>query len=119
MYLTPHGKTQSEQSNHPIFVERSGKRRKVLRYTAVALGGACGAYLVFAAVVMAGLWQSLGHQPSGTGGTIPAAPAGHHVQPGAAKGSGSGRQPVPPPADASSHPRGGTPSPDPDEVARG
>ncbi|MFD3912953.1 hypothetical protein [Streptomyces sp. NPDC058603] len=62
MYLTPHGRTRNTQGNQPIFIERSGKRRRIVRFAAIALGGACGAYLMFVAIVIAGLWLPAGQQ---------------------------------------------------------
>ncbi|RPK54118.1 hypothetical protein EES43_29515 [Streptomyces sp. ADI96-02] len=80
MHLTPHGKTQNQQVNRPIFIERSGIRRKVLRSAAIALGGACGAYLIFAALLVAGFWQPAGQQgPPGTGASFPTAPGQHEA----------------------------------------
>jgi hypothetical protein len=112
MYLTPHGRTQNGQGNRPIFIERSGKRRRILRFTAIALGGACGAYLTFAAIVVAGLWQPAGQQPPTTGDAVPAAPVRHDAGQGAGdgeEGRPSGRSPSAPPDDSpSSRPAGVT-----------
>ncbi|RYJ25298.1 hypothetical protein CU044_4183 [Streptomyces sp. L-9-10] len=33
-----------------------------MRFAAIALGGACGAYLMFVAIVIAGLWLPAGQQ---------------------------------------------------------
>ncbi|MBO8194283.1 hypothetical protein ITI46_21850, partial [Streptomyces oryzae] len=43
----------------------------------MALGTACGAYLMFVAVVLAGIWQPAAgqQQPPHTGGAVPTGPA--------------------------------------------
>ncbi|MFB6981355.1 hypothetical protein [Streptomyces scopuliridis] len=80
MYVTPHGRTRNTLGNRPIFIERSGKRRKILRLMAIALGSVCGAYLMFVAIVIAGLWLPAGQHTPTTGFTLPATPAHHETQ---------------------------------------
>ncbi|MGW0731981.1 hypothetical protein [Streptomyces sp. NPDC002851] len=47
--------TRRGRRNRPVFIERSGLRRKLLRYLAVTLGCACAGYLVFLGVIVGAL----------------------------------------------------------------
>ncbi|MEV4972294.1 hypothetical protein [Streptomyces scopuliridis] len=118
MYVTPHGRTRNELGNRPIFIERSGKRRRILRLTAIALGSACGAYLMFVAIVIAGLWLPAGQHTPTTGVTLPATPVHHETQRSVRadeEGGQQGRQQERP----SSPLPEGTFSPHPAEATRG
>ncbi|MFJ8077112.1 hypothetical protein ACIQ7Q_25075 [Streptomyces sp. NPDC096176] len=72
---------------------------------------------MFAAIVVAGLWQPGGQQPPATGGSVPAAPAHHEAGQGVGDG-GVGEEGLPG-GGAASSPRGGSASTRPAEANGG
>ncbi|NBE52947.1 hypothetical protein [Streptomyces boluensis] len=49
--------------NRPVFIERSGRRRRLLRSFAAVLGCACAGYLLFLVVLVDALRQPAGTAP--------------------------------------------------------
>ncbi|MDQ8702599.1 hypothetical protein RCO28_08870 [Streptomyces sp. LHD-70] len=49
--------------NRPVFIERSGRRRRVLRSVAAVLGCACAGYLLFLVVLVDAVRQPAGTAP--------------------------------------------------------
>ncbi|MGW5734044.1 MULTISPECIES: hypothetical protein [Streptomyces] len=57
----------------PVFIDRSGLRRRTLQGMALVVGCACLGYLVFVGTLVGGLLQPVGTRPPGTG--VPASAA--------------------------------------------
>ncbi|MDI3409184.1 hypothetical protein [Streptomyces cavernicola] len=49
--------------NRPVFIERAGRRRRVLRQLAAVLGCACAGYLMFLVVLVDAVRQPAGTAP--------------------------------------------------------
>ncbi|WP_208883382.1 hypothetical protein [Streptomyces armeniacus] len=63
--------------NRPVFIERSGRRRRLLRSFAAVLGCACAGYLVFLTLVFHALQQPAGKAPPKISEPLPTSNARH------------------------------------------
>ncbi|MFC7310426.1 hypothetical protein ACFQVC_40220 [Streptomyces monticola] len=63
--------------NRPVFIERSGHRRRLMRSLAAMLGCACAGYLVFFFVVFDALQQPAGKAPPRMDEPLPTSNARH------------------------------------------
>ncbi|KOT87350.1 hypothetical protein ADK86_36065 [Streptomyces sp. NRRL F-5755] len=59
---------------HPVFISRSGWRRRTLHGVAVAVGCSCLGYLVFVGMLISGLRQPVGTHPPSMNGPAPSGP---------------------------------------------
>ncbi|MEV0526218.1 hypothetical protein AB0I66_22525 [Streptomyces sp. NPDC050439] len=50
----------------PVFIDRSGWRRRTLQGLGLLVGCGCLGYLLFAGTVISGLWQPVGTHPPST-----------------------------------------------------
>lgn len=50
----------------PVFIDRSGWRRRTLQGLGLLVGCACVGYLLFAGTLISGLWQPVGTHPPST-----------------------------------------------------
>ncbi|MFD8548215.1 hypothetical protein [Streptomyces sp. NPDC059649] len=58
----------------PVFIGRSGWRRRMLQALALAVGCACLGYLLFVGTLISGLRQSVGTHPPSMNGPVPSGP---------------------------------------------
>jgi len=75
----PHRSRLQEQPNNPIFLDNSGRRRRVLWYIAVTMGFVCTGYLVLFAVVL-GLQQSVEKAPPRMDEPLPGSAVRHESE---------------------------------------
>ncbi|OKI00974.1 hypothetical protein A6A06_19010 [Streptomyces sp. CB02923] len=59
---------------HPVFISRSGWRRRTLQVVALAVGCACFGYLLFVGMLISGLRQPVGTHPPSMTGPVPSGP---------------------------------------------
>ncbi|WP_327352905.1 hypothetical protein [Streptomyces sp. NBC_01304] len=67
--------------NRPVFIERSGRRRRVLRSLAAVLGCACAGYLVFLTVVLEAVQPPADRTPPTMYEPLPTGNARHDSEP--------------------------------------
>ncbi|WP_367123424.1 hypothetical protein [Streptomyces phytohabitans] len=93
--------------DHPIFIERSGRRRRLLRSFAAVLGCACAGYLVFLTLVLHALQQPADRTPPRITEPLRTGDARHDTQVG--HGGGDKRAPRGDRGDRTDHQRGDPP----------
>ncbi|MDG4858387.1 hypothetical protein P8605_09520, partial [Streptomyces sp. T-3] len=84
--------------NHPVFIERSGRRRRLLRSLAAVLDCACAGYLVFLTVVLEAVQPPADRTPPKMYEPLPTSNARHDSEPGASE-PGDSRPGDPEPGD--------------------
>ncbi|MFD7669166.1 hypothetical protein [Streptomyces sp. NPDC059788] len=65
---------EAASTRHPVFIARSGWRRRTLQGAALAVGCACLGYLLFVGTLISGLRQPVGTHPPSMNGPVPSGP---------------------------------------------
>ncbi|MEU5014063.1 hypothetical protein AB0G35_27980 [Streptomyces sp. NPDC021749] len=72
--VTPAARRSQQAPQLPVFIGKSGWRRRTLQGLALALGCACLGYLLFVGTLISGLRQSVGTHPPSMNGPVPSGP---------------------------------------------
>ncbi|UNZ08074.1 hypothetical protein SRIMHP_03835 [Streptomyces rimosus subsp. rimosus] len=74
-HVTPAARPpEAAAPQHPVFISRSGWRRRTLQGMALAVGCSCLGYLAFVGMLVSGLRQPVGTHPPSMNGPAPSGP---------------------------------------------